>query len=99
MVERTKHERQAEIKPVIKKLQELHLSPMSYQSIKELYQQLQVYIQKGERIELNIPFPEYNVTIKGVLASAKKERVWVKLESNHIESNHIESNHIESNPN
>jgi hypothetical protein len=79
---RSQAERQNEVKPILLKLKELHLNPTAYASIKTLYQQLQVYIQQGERIELNIPFPEYNVTIKGVLAIENAERVWVKLEPN-----------------
>jgi hypothetical protein len=76
----TQLERQTAVKPILLKLKELHLNPGAYASIKVLYQQLQIYIQQGERIELNIPFPEYNVTIKGLLATSKTERVWVKLE-------------------
>ena len=77
---RNKLERQAAIKPVLKKLMELHLDPISYESIKMLYEKLQTYIQVGERIELNIPFHEYNCTIKGVLAVHESEQVLVKLE-------------------
>jgi hypothetical protein len=79
---RTQLERQNEVKPILLKLKALRLTPAAYTSIKTLYQQLQIYIQEGERIELNIPFPEYNVTIKGLLAASKAERVWVKLEPN-----------------
>jgi hypothetical protein len=78
----SKAERQAEVKPILLKLSELRLSPSSYESIKILYGLLQIYIQEGERKELNIPFPEYNAVIKGVLAIEKKERVWVKIENN-----------------
>jgi hypothetical protein len=78
----SKVERQEAVKPVLLKLQELRLNPTTYESIKLLYQQIQLYIQTGERKELNIPFPEYNVTIKGVLATDKVEKVWVKLERN-----------------
>ena len=93
---RNKTARQLAVKPILKKLTELHLSPVSYTSIKLLYQQLQVYIQSGERIELNIPFMEYNCTnesaetsqlmeynckIKGLLTSSAQEQVWVKLEA------------------
>ena len=77
---RTLQERQLEIKPIILKLNELRLSPISYPSIKELYTYLQNYIQNGERIKLNIPFPEYNSVIKGVLTTNINERVWVKIE-------------------
>ena len=72
----TKADRQAAIKPILCKLQELHLSPISCESIKLLYQHMQMYIQEGTRIPLNIPFPEYNATIKGLLAP---EQVWVKI--------------------
>jgi hypothetical protein len=78
----SKLERQLAVTPILMKLKELHLSPVAYESIKTLYQQLQIYIQQGERIELNIPFPEYNVTIKGLLDISKAEKVWVKLERN-----------------
>jgi hypothetical protein len=78
---RSKRERQSEIKPIILKLNELHLSPISYPSIKELYTCLQDYIQNGERKVLSIPFPEYNSVIKGVLEININERVWVKIES------------------
>lgn len=78
---RTKQERQLEVRPVILKLNELHLSPASYTSIKELYTCLQDYIQTGERKVLAIPFPEYNSLIKGVLSNNINERVWVKIES------------------
>jgi len=78
----SKMERQEAVKPILLKLQELRLNPVTYESIKLLYQQIQLYIQTGERKELNIPFPEYNVTIKGVLATDKAEKVWVKLERN-----------------
>ena len=81
---RSQIDRQNEVKPILLKLKELRLNPTVYASIKVLYQQLQMYIQKGERIELNIPFPEFNVTIKGLLATSKDEKVWVKLEPNEI---------------
>lgn len=79
---RSQTDRQNEVKPILLKLKELHLNPSAYTSIKTLYQQLQIYIQQGERIELNIPFTEFNVTIKGILATSKDEKVWVKLEPN-----------------
>jgi hypothetical protein len=73
-------ERQQAIKPVLQKLNELRLGPTNFESIKLLYAQLQMYIKTGERIELNIPFPEYNCNIKGVLSGDKTETVWIKLE-------------------
>jgi hypothetical protein len=78
---RTLEERQLEIKPIIKKLNELHLSPLKYESVKLLYKLLQTYIKNSERTEINIPFPEYNCTIRGILATEKEEQTWVKLET------------------
>lgn len=77
---RNKEERQLEVKPIISKLAELHLSPTSSEAIKTLYQKLQTYINEGEKIELNIPFPEYNANIVGVLHTKLNKRVWVKIE-------------------
>jgi hypothetical protein len=76
---RTKEQRQAEVRPIIVKLNELHLSPTQHDEIKLLFKEIQRYIQDGVRIELNIPFDAYNTTIEGVLAIRLKERVWVKF--------------------
>lgn len=80
-VYRTKEERMAEIKPILAKLSELHLSPQ-YEAIKELYVQIQKYIKDGERIEIKIPFPAIGRKIVGVLATNVREQVWVKMEKN-----------------
>jgi|688.fasta_scaffold2299123_1 hypothetical protein len=76
---RSKEQRQAEVRPIIVKLNELHLSPTQHEEIKLLFKEIQRYIQDGVRIELNIPFDAYNTTIEGVLAIRLKERVWVKF--------------------
>ena len=76
---RSKEQRQAEVRPIIVKLNELHLSPTQHEEIKLLFKEIQRYIQDGVRIELNIPFDAYNTTIEGVLAIRIKERVWVKF--------------------
>lgn len=76
---RTKEQRQTEIRPIIQKLTELHISPSKHDEIKLLFREMQRYIQDGERVELNIPFDAYNTTIEGVLATRVKERVWVKF--------------------
>ena len=78
---RTKEERQTEIKPILFKLKELKLT-QAYPEIKELFMQMQRYIQEGVQIILNIPFDSYNCCIKGVLSISKREKVWVKLEAN-----------------
>ena len=79
---RTKEERQTEIKPIIIKLRELKLTIQSHTEIKELFIQMQRYINEGVKVELDIPFPAYNCCIKGVLSIKRGEKVWVKLESN-----------------
>jgi hypothetical protein len=79
---KTKEERQAEIKPIIVKLRELKLNVQEHTEIKELFKQMQVYINQGVRIELDIPFPAYNCCIKGILSIKRGEKVWVKLETN-----------------
>ena len=79
MPSRTKEQRMAEIKPIISKLNELKLKASDHVELKELLTKIQVYIQQGERIEINIPFPIADVDIVGVLATDLKERVWLKF--------------------
>jgi len=76
---RTKEQRIAEIKPIIKKLSELNIKASDHEEIRELLTKIQVYIHQGERIKINIPFPIADVDIQGVLATDVKERVWVKF--------------------
>jgi hypothetical protein len=76
---RTKEERITETMPIIKKLSELKINAAEHLEIRELFKNIQTYIQTGERIEINIPFPIADVDIKGVLATNVKERVWVKF--------------------
>ena len=79
VVYRTKEQRISEIKPIINKLSELKIKASEHEEIRELLTKIQIYIQQGERIELNIPFPIADVDIKGVLATDIKERVWIKF--------------------
>jgi hypothetical protein len=53
---KTKEERQAEIKPILIKLKELKLTIQDHTEIKELFKQMQLYINEGVRVELDIPF-------------------------------------------
>ena len=68
-----------EVKPIINKLTELQIKASEHEEIRDLLTKIQIYIQQGERIEINIPFPIADVEIKGVLATDIKERVWVKF--------------------
>ena len=76
---RTKEDRQSEATKIIQSLQTLNLNPGDYEPIRVLYNLLRTYIQDGERIEVNIPFPEIHKQIVGVLAIRLTEPVVVKL--------------------
>ncbi len=75
---RTKEERQTEVKEILKQLSEFQLNP-SYEPVKKLYLKFKEYISEGERLIVNIPFPEINRRIKGVLAINKREDVVISL--------------------
>ena len=80
--ERTKLQRTAEAIPIIKKLSDLKINAAEHPEIRTLMQHIQTYIQTGERILIDIPFPIADVDIKGVLATDLKERTWVKFTRN-----------------
>ena len=75
---RTKEERQAEVKHILEQLSEFQLN-VTYEPVKKLYLKFKEYISDGERLIVNIPFPEINRRIKGVLAINKKEDVTIAL--------------------
>lgn len=75
---RTKEERQAEVKHILEQLSEFHLNP-TYDPVKKLYLKFKEYISEGDRLIVNIPFPEINRRIKGVLAINKREDVTIAL--------------------
>ncbi len=79
IVYRTKEQRQEEVKNILKQLSEFNLT-IQYEPIKKLYQQFRTYIAEGSRMLVNIPFPEIDRRIKGLLAISVNEEVWVKLE-------------------
>ncbi len=79
IIYRTKEQRQQEIKNILKQLSDFNLS-IKYDSIKNLYELFKTYIAEGNRILVNIPFPEINRRIKGLLAISVNEEVWLKLE-------------------
>ena len=80
IVFRTKEQRQSEVATIIKQLSEFELN-MVYEPIRKLYIIFKKYINEGSREEINIPFPEINRRIKGVLAISVKEEVWVSLKN------------------
>jgi len=75
---RTKEQRQEEVKEVLNQLNEFDLN-IKYEPIKKLYTLFKEYINEDKRIEINIPFPEINRRIKGLLAIGINENVWIKL--------------------
>ena len=75
---RSKEERQSEVKHVLEQLNEYQLNA-KYEPVKKLYLNFKEYISKGERLIVNIPFPEINRRIKGVLAINKREDVTIAL--------------------
>ena len=75
---RTKEERQAEVKHILEQFSEFQLSP-TYDPVKKLYLKFKEYISEGNRLIVNIPFPEINRRIKGVLAINKREDVTIAL--------------------
>ena len=71
-------ERKEEVKNVLKQLSDFQLNP-TYEPVKKLYLKFKEYISTGDRIVVNIPFPEVNRRIKGVLAINKREDVTIAL--------------------
>ena len=78
IVYRTKEQRQEEVKNVLTQLSEFELTP-AYEPVKKLYDFFRTYIDTGDRIVVNIPFPMINRRIKGVLAINKREDVTIAL--------------------
>jgi hypothetical protein len=87
ILKRSKEQRQNEVKTIIKKLNELHLNTR-YDGIKLLFQNMKDYCDitninnndTEEPILINIPCPELNIRITGVLEIDLRKKVWVKLE-------------------
>ena len=75
---RTKQERQNEVKHILEQLSDFQLNP-TYEPVKKLYLKFKEYINEGNRLIVNIPFPEINRRIKGVLAINKREDVTIAL--------------------
>ena len=71
---RNMEERKKEIHEIILKLNELKLNN-NYEPIQKLYRLFKIYIENGDRLIINIPFPEINKRIEGVLSINKNEEV------------------------
>ena len=75
---RSREERQLEIDKIEASLATLELDDR-YEEIVQLKMLLREYVANGERVTVNIPFPEANRCIQGILAPSKREKVWVRL--------------------
>ena len=75
---RTKEERQEEVQIIMNTLTQFELTT-EYAEVRQLIELLQSYIENGERIVVNIPFPKINRCIQGILAISKREKVWIRL--------------------
>ena len=78
IIYRTKEERQLEVKEILNQLSKFDLN-IKYEPIKKLYKLFKEYIHEDRRIEVNIPFPEIDRRIKGLLAISVREDTWVNL--------------------
>jgi hypothetical protein len=76
---RSKIQRINEIKPILNKLSELNIKACEHEEIRELLQKIQIYIQEGEKVIVDIPFPIADVVIRGILEIDIKKRVWIKF--------------------
>jgi len=75
---RTKQERQDEIREILIQLTHFNLD-MTYSPVKLLYKKFKEYITEGQRLVVNIPFPEINRRFKGILSISKNEDVTIAL--------------------
>jgi hypothetical protein len=75
---RTRRERAEEQSKIVTELTALGLR-MTHQGVPELMRALHEYVEKGERAELNIGIPDASRHLVGVLATSRREQVWIKL--------------------
>ena len=78
IVYRTRAERQKEVKTIIEQLTNFDLN-MTYQPIRDFFKLCKEYVEEDRRIEVNIPFPEINRRIQGLLAISTREECWINL--------------------
>ncbi len=80
--DRTKAERQAQVKPILEKLSELKLYASKFAAVKALMLQIQDYIKNGEPQHVNIVFPEFGRRIKGTLETNRHSESSIILKGN-----------------
>ncbi len=77
--DRTKAERQAQVKPILEKLSELKLYASKFAAVKALMLHIQDYVTNGEPQKVNIVFPEFGRRIKGTLETNRHVESSIKL--------------------
>jgi hypothetical protein len=77
--DRTKDERQSQVRPILEKLSELKLFACKHAAVKSLIKQIQCYVTNGEPQQINILFPEFNRRIKGSLETNRWVESSVKM--------------------
>ena len=75
---KTQEERRAEVRPIIEKLTEMNITVLE-PPIKDLFSKMRLFVQIGEKTEINIPYPKTNQIIEGVLHPKIGKRTWVKM--------------------
>ena len=75
-----KEVRRAEIKEIINSLSNLELT-IEYPPIKLLYSKMKDFIENGNKLKINIPFPVINKRIKGLFSDTVNQKSWIKLEN------------------
>ena len=95
--DRTKAERQAQVRPILEKLTELKLHASKFAAVKALMLQIQDYVKNGEAQKVNIVFPEFGRRIKGTLETNRHVESSVKLSEN-LRTGELRSPHPSSEP-
>lgn len=75
---KTEEERRASSLEILKQVKALDLS-VTQPPIRELLKLMKRHNETGERISVNIPFPDLNRRIKGVLAPGAREDSYIVL--------------------
>ena len=78
IIYRTREERQDEVKTIIKQLTDFDLNA-TYQPVRDFFKLCKEYVDEDKRIVVNIPFPEINRRIQGLLAISAREECWINL--------------------
>lgn len=70
--------RDREARKIIESLNKMNLGP-KYEPVKQLYKRLKEWKKEGERIEININFPEIDKKFEGILRRYENQHTYIKL--------------------